>query len=559
MICGGGLAGLSLALQLRKELPSLSLAIIEPNERPLPKATFKVGEAVTEAGAFYLDQLMGRPYFEANHLYKMGFRFFFGGSNADLASRPEFGLVRFPSVHSYNLDRGRLEEDMRAEVVRRGVTLLEGCKMLDVGLAEPQELHRVHYQRLSSGESGTLQARWFVDASGRRRFLQRKLGLQKAVAGKCNAAWFRLPGRIDITNLVPATDIAWHSRVEDDQRYYSVNHLVGKGYWIWVIPLSGDVTSIGLITLKDDHDFSQFTSHERALPWIREVEPEFASLIEDTEPLDYRCLRDYSYSATQAFSENRWACIGEAAAFTDPLYAAGTDILAYGNNLVTEMIRADSQGTLQPTDVRFYNRTFLALNESILPSIQTAYRVFQSPVVAALKVLWDTAAGWAFLAPQVYNADITHADAPEEARLARSRYFFLTRRMQDFFVEWAAHPDRRLTFDFINFLDAPSLIDIRQRSLKDNKSAGELIDDFLYCMDRVEELALAMFLVAVEDTQPEKLEALKGKGWLNAWAISLDAERWENDGLWSPRTEARDIGGTHDQLRAFFRELVPAR
>ena len=52
VICGGGLAGLTLARQLRLELPELSVAVIDKLTRPLPEAAFKVGESSIELGTY---------------------------------------------------------------------------------------------------------------------------------------------------------------------------------------------------------------------------------------------------------------------------------------------------------------------------------------------------------------------------------------------------------------------------------------------------------------------------------------------------------------------------
>jgi L-2-hydroxyglutarate oxidase LhgO len=45
VICDAELAGLTLARQLKLKMPSISIAMIDRLLRPLPEATFKVGEA----------------------------------------------------------------------------------------------------------------------------------------------------------------------------------------------------------------------------------------------------------------------------------------------------------------------------------------------------------------------------------------------------------------------------------------------------------------------------------------------------------------------------------
>lgn len=58
VICGGGLAGLALARQLKLKLPNLSIVIIEKIPRPLPEACFKVGESAVEISTHYFGKIL---------------------------------------------------------------------------------------------------------------------------------------------------------------------------------------------------------------------------------------------------------------------------------------------------------------------------------------------------------------------------------------------------------------------------------------------------------------------------------------------------------------------
>ncbi|MGH9310707.1 MAG: NAD(P)-binding protein, partial [Vicinamibacterales bacterium] len=48
VIAGGGLAGLCLARQLRREAPGLRVLVAEKRRHPVPEAAFKVGESTVE-------------------------------------------------------------------------------------------------------------------------------------------------------------------------------------------------------------------------------------------------------------------------------------------------------------------------------------------------------------------------------------------------------------------------------------------------------------------------------------------------------------------------------
>ena len=41
--------------------------------------------------------------------------------------------------------------------------------------------------------------------------------------------------RIDVSQW--STDPVWRGRIQEGERWLSTNHLMGPGYWVWLIPL----------------------------------------------------------------------------------------------------------------------------------------------------------------------------------------------------------------------------------------------------------------------------------------------------------------------------------
>ena len=78
LILGGGLAGLTLALQLRRQQPSLSVTVVERRSHPVREAAHKVGESTVEIGAHYFAEVLGlREHLESAQIRKYGLRYFF--------------------------------------------------------------------------------------------------------------------------------------------------------------------------------------------------------------------------------------------------------------------------------------------------------------------------------------------------------------------------------------------------------------------------------------------------------------------------------------------------
>ena len=110
IIMGGGLAGLSLSLQLKQRLPGLRVLVVERRAHPVPQATHKIGESTVEIAANYFDTVLGlKDHLVSKQLKKFGFRFFFSDGREDLDRVTEIGASRYLSTPSYQIDRGIFE------------------------------------------------------------------------------------------------------------------------------------------------------------------------------------------------------------------------------------------------------------------------------------------------------------------------------------------------------------------------------------------------------------------------------------------------------------------
>jgi flavin-dependent dehydrogenase len=309
VIVGGGLAGLTLARQLSLEAPHIKVLVAEKRAHPVREAAFKVGESSVEIGAHYLQVVLGlEPHLRSGHLEKLGLRYFFPhGENRDITRRVELGPTRFPAVSSFQLDRGRLENALFAMLRDSGVEAVDGCTVREVCIAPNN--HRVVFED-QDGRRREVRAKWLVDASGRAGLIRRKLDLTRAVTHGANASWFRVATRVNVDDW--SSDPAWQARVPSGERWHSTNHLMGRGYWVWLIPLGSGSTSIGIVADDDLHPFSRLNRYERAVDWLREFEPQCASVVEAQEHQleDFLALRHYAHGCERVFSRDGWGLVG---------------------------------------------------------------------------------------------------------------------------------------------------------------------------------------------------------------------------------------------------------
>ncbi len=91
-ILGGGLAGLTMALQLKQRLPELDVLVLERRSHPVPEACRKVDESSVEIGAHYFENVLGlKQHLVEAQLKKFGFRFFFSEGRRDIEAVTEVG------------------------------------------------------------------------------------------------------------------------------------------------------------------------------------------------------------------------------------------------------------------------------------------------------------------------------------------------------------------------------------------------------------------------------------------------------------------------------------
>jgi flavin-dependent dehydrogenase len=542
IICGAGIAGLTLARQLTKELPDLSLLLIEGLGDKSRSNAVQVGESTIEISAHYLAHVVGlRDYLEATHYHKWGFRFFFGSGQTPLEKRPELGTGHASPLNSYQLDRALLETDVKRLNSEMGIQMLAESKVEDIQLGQDGALHEVIVSERSSMQRTTLRCRWVIDAMGRRRFIQRKLGLAQPLNQLHSAAWFRMPGRIDVADLVPSSASAWHQRIEGKNRYFSTNHLMDNGRWVWLIPLASGSTSIGIVAREDFFPFTEYNTFEKSLQWLKQHEPLLWERLRDLQPVDFQCLRHYSYNAKYVYSIDRWACTGDAAVFSDPFLSPGIDQAGFGNTLITEMIKKDRAHQLNASHVDYFNATFLSFHSSTAWITQPAYAYYGNWLVCGAKLVWDILRGFSINASSRFNQTYLDEEKMAVLRPTLSRLFTLTLRMEKLFKDWAPLSNRQYSYAFINYLGVPGVLDLYHRNFRGNKTLEELVEDHKQTLAYVEEVAQILFLFALADCTPHLLAQMPAPLWLNAWGIGLDPTRWQADKLFSPTSEPRSL------------------
>ena len=442
VILGGGLAGLTLAMQLKGAYPDMDIVVLERQARPVPEAAHKVGESTVEIAAHYFADVLGlRDHLETQHIRKFGFRFFFSEGQDELADITELGVSAVLPTPSYQIDRGILENFLGEEARRRGIAFREGATVRGFDIAPGDEPHTVRFA--SDGVDETVQCRWLLDASGRAGLIRRKLDLTRDNGHHANAVWFRIDDRLAIDDW--CDDPEWTGRCHPPERWRSTNHLVGPGYWVWLIPLSSGAHSVGIVADAAMHPLDGMKTFDRALDWLREHQPLVAKHVESRRDklLDFAFFRHFSYGCSRMFSSDRWALTGEAGAFLDPFYSPGSDFIAIANTYITHLVGLDRRGASLATSARHFERLFFTFYESTLRMYRGQYNLFGDPEVLPIKVIWDYTYYWGVLCQLVFQERLGDTDFMGRMASEFAEATELNIAMQAFFQQWHAASDRR--------------------------------------------------------------------------------------------------------------------
>ncbi|MCX6182846.1 MAG: tryptophan 7-halogenase [Bacteroidetes bacterium] len=497
-ILGGGLAGLTLALQLSEYISPTNIIVLEKRSFEAPIAIHKVGESTSELGSSYLRNVLHlKDYLNEKQLLKFGFRFFMSPEhNNEISKRVELGSRIDTPFPTHQIDRGLLENEMMRIALEKGIQHLLDAKVDNVELGS--ETHTISFTH--ENKETSINAKWIVDSTGRNGFLRKKLKLQKEVDHNINAAWFRIKVELDIDNWSENT--TWRNKVEPGKRRLATNHLMGNGYWVWIIPLVSGSTSIGIVADPRLHPFDQFNTFPKAKNWLLQHEPVAAKMItkHEHEILDFKVMKNMAYQSKQYFSADRWALTGEAASFMDPFYSPGTDFIALGNTWITELIKRDLRGDDILRHALIFNHAQNELIQGWIGLYRDQYSIFGKTQILILKVIWDWATYWAI--PNVMfsnggytNLDVLKAYSSNKNESIGKRFNSLNQNMQKLFLDWGTLKTEPLSDKHINIFDIRCLRQF-QKELVNKYSPEDLIEKVNSNLSVLESIAVAIFRLA---------------------------------------------------------------
>jgi flavin-dependent dehydrogenase len=362
VIAGGALAGAATAILLLREQPGLRILLVEKS------SAFgrRVGEATVEVSGYFLCRVLGlTQYLNEAHLVKQGMRFWFTNDRAQtLPDCSEIGGKYLSRVPAFQVDRAALDEEVLRRAVEMGAQVMRpasvGKIQLSPGGTQAVEIKTSGNIEHPMTETKSVSARWVVDASGFAATLARQEGwLRPNTAHPTTAVWARWTGVKDWDGFELAKKFPEWSMACNGIRHTATNHLVGPGWWAWIIPLKGGDVSIGVVFDQRLMEWPEGGSLGQRLKDFLCRHPAGREIMADAQwrEGDVHWRKNLPYVST-TFAGDGFALVGDAAGFLDPFYSPGMDWVSFTSWSASRLVLAQQRGEdLAPLLAR-HNRDF---------------------------------------------------------------------------------------------------------------------------------------------------------------------------------------------------------
>lgn len=384
-IIGSGIAGSSLAAILARH--GQRVVVFEAKSHP----RFAIGESliletsemmralahfydVPEMAYFSTENFL--PFAGTTHGIKRHFGFLHHqpGQPHDVRHTLQAVIPKEPHGHELHLYRQDTDYFMMSTAVSYGATIHQNIAVQDI------ELHDDHV-RVVPAQGQAVTADYVVDAGGFRSILAKKFDLRDFDLQTHSRGMF--------THMI---NVPCYHQTGGSQETYglpfrmsegTLHHLFDGG-WLWVIPFdnhaesTNPLCSVGLLLDPRQHPpRSDLTPEEEFFAFIEQY-PNIAAQFANAQTVrDWTRAGRLQYTSKQVVG-NRWALLGHAAGFIDPLYSKGLyGSLATVFILAHQLLQAKETGDYSAAsfaDLETVTRNFVCAADRL---VANSYRSFK--------------------------------------------------------------------------------------------------------------------------------------------------------------------------------------
>ena len=320
LIIGAGPAGSVAAGLLRQH--GRDVLILEREQFP----RFSIGESLLPQSMEYIEAAgMLQAVVEAGFQHKNGAAFACGARATEFDFRDKFS----PGwATTYQVQRADFDKVLADSAARAGATIRYQHEVLQIDVDGANPVVRA---RAPDGEIYQVQANFLLDASGFARVLPRLLDLESPS---------NLPPRGALFTHIADGIAPGHF---DRHKIRITVHPQHADVWYWLIPFSNGRSSLGVVA------HTEFLAH-----YSGSEDQRLRALINEDTGLrellaaakwDTPARQIIGYSANvKSLCGNRYALLGNAGEFLDPVFSSGVTIAFKSASLASECLRREQLG-----------------------------------------------------------------------------------------------------------------------------------------------------------------------------------------------------------------------
>lgn len=219
----------------------------------------------------------------------------------------------FGQDYTYHVDRGDFDLALLQHANSFGAQVYEGIRARHVDFNDgPYPRVKFNMGRKES----ELSAQIVVDASGRRTLLgnQLKLRIRDDIYDQYAIhTWFADYDRK-----------SWAKNAAQED-FIFIHFLPVSNSWVWQIPITEHITSIGVVCQKKNYAKSKASREEFFWNTVNSRPEVYEPLRKATQLRPFTHEGDYSYAMRQ-IAGDRWLMVGDAGRFVDPIFSTGVSI-----------------------------------------------------------------------------------------------------------------------------------------------------------------------------------------------------------------------------------------
>jgi len=311
-IIGGGPAGSTAATLLARA--GRRVTVFEREKFP----RFHIGESLLPFSMKAFSRLgLHEKFLRAGFIKKFGGEIV--GACSETGTKFYFkDGYRSQTDHAYQVTRGDFDKVLLDHAAECGAEVQEQTSVDRVQFSKDD----VELTVKCNGSSRSIRARYLIDASGRASVLGRQFKIKKTY------------NHLQKLSIFAHYDGVWRANGIDGTLTVLIRAI---DRWFWLIPLSADRTSVGVVLDSETFRKSKLSAEDFLEQALGE-QPIIAKRMTNARRVSQVYVEaDFSYRSARLHGD-RWLLAGDAAGFIDPIFSSGVFLAVFSGERCADVL-----------------------------------------------------------------------------------------------------------------------------------------------------------------------------------------------------------------------------